>query len=62
MFALVYAITWFGEDGFTDPLALILATVAAGVLAVFVLTQAQSHHPLVPLCLFRDRNRTGASC
>ncbi|WP_181700007.1 MFS transporter [Nocardia sp. GTS18] len=59
-FALVFAITRFGEDGFTDPVALTAAGISVAVLAGFVLTQARSRHPLVPLSLFRDRNRTGA--
>jgi MFS family permease len=60
MVALVYSITRFGEDGFTDPLA--LGLVAAGVVALgaFTLTQSRSRSPLVPLSLFRDRNRSGA--
>jgi EmrB/QacA subfamily drug resistance transporter len=60
MVALVYAITRFGEDGFTDPIAWSL--VAAGVVALgaFTLTQSRSRSPLLPLSLFRDRNRTGA--
>ncbi|WP_447037257.1 MFS transporter [Streptomyces sp. DSM 118878] len=60
MVALVYAITRFGEDGFTDPVALVLLAAAAVLLVAFVLTQARSAHPLVPLSLFRDRNRSGA--
>ncbi|ONM47933.1 MFS transporter [Nocardia donostiensis] len=59
-FALVYAITRFGEDGFTDPVALVLIAVAAVVLAIFLVGQARSRNPLVPLSLFRDRNRAGA--
>lgn len=60
MIALIYAITRFGEDGFTDPLALTLVGVAAALLAVFIATQARSRSPLIPLSLFRNRNRTGA--
>jgi EmrB/QacA subfamily drug resistance transporter len=60
MVALVYAITRFGEDGFTDPTGLALAGVAAVLLSVFVVMQARSRSPLVPLSLFRDRNRAGA--
>ncbi|NKX86051.1 MFS transporter [Nocardia coubleae] len=59
-FALVFAITRFGEDGFTDSVALIAVVVAIVVLAGFVRTQARSRNPLIPLSLFRDRNRTGA--
>lgn len=60
MVALVYAITRFGEDGFTDPIALLLLGAAAVLLVVFTLTQARSRNPLMPLSLFRDRNRSGS--
>ncbi|GAA3152752.1 MFS transporter [Planomonospora alba] len=60
MVALVYAITRFGEDGFTDSIALGLLAAAAVLLAVFVRVQARSRSPLVPLSLFGDRNRSGA--
>lgn len=60
MVALVYAITRFGEDGFGDPIAYVLVGLSAILLIVFALTQRNSRNPLVPLSLFRDRNRTGA--
>jgi EmrB/QacA subfamily drug resistance transporter len=60
MVALVYAITRFGEEGFTDPVALTLLAASAVLLVAFVLTQARSAGPLVPLSLFKDRNRSGA--
>lgn len=60
MVALVYAITRFGDDGFTDPIAYALVAAAAVLLVAFVLTQRTSRSPLVPLDLFRDRNRSGA--
>jgi EmrB/QacA subfamily drug resistance transporter len=60
MVALVYAITRLGEDGLTDPFALSLLGGATLLLVAFVLTQARSRHPLLPLALFHDRNRTGA--
>lgn len=60
MVALVYAITRFGEDGFTDPIALLLLGAAVVLLVVFVLVQARSSSPLVPLSLFGDRSRAGA--
>lgn len=60
MVALVYAITRFGEDGFADPIGLGLLGAALGLLAAFIATQARSRTPLVPLSLFRDRDRAGA--
>lgn len=60
MVALVYAITRFGEDGFTDPVGLGLIGAALVLLATFIATQARSRTPLVPLGLFRDRGRSGA--
>ncbi|MDP9694896.1 UNVERIFIED_ORG: EmrB/QacA subfamily drug resistance transporter [Arthrobacter globiformis] len=57
MVALVYAITRFGEDGFTDPIGLGLIGAALVLLAAFIATQARSR---VPLSLFRDRGRAGA--
>lgn len=60
MVSLVYAITRFGEDGFTDPFAYALIATATVLLVVFVLLQRRSRNPLVPLALFADRNRSGA--
>lgn len=60
MVALVYAITRFGEDGFADPIAYGLIAAAAAMLVAFILTQRRSANPLIPLSLFKDRNRTGA--
>lgn len=58
--SLVYAITRFGEDGFADPIGYALAGAALLLLVVFVLTQRSSRNPMMPLSLFRDRNRAGA--
>jgi EmrB/QacA subfamily drug resistance transporter len=60
MVALVYAVTRFGEDGFTDRFGLGLIGAAVVLLAAFIATQTRSHTPLVPLSLFRDRGRAGA--
>lgn len=60
MVSLVYPITRFGEDGFTDPIAYALVAAAVVLLVVFVLIQRRSATPLVPLSLFQDRNRSGA--
>ncbi|CAL9616040.1 putative MFS-type transporter EfpA [Streptomyces sp. enrichment culture] len=60
MVALVYAITRFGEDGFTDPAALALLAAGTVLLVMFVRTQARSTAPLVLRGLLRVRNRSGA--
>ncbi|WP_309130635.1 MFS transporter [Brevibacterium sp.] len=60
MVALVYSITRFGETGMGDPIALALVATAAVLLVLFVVVQARSANPLVPLSLFRSRNRSGA--
>lgn len=60
MVALVYAITRFGEQGLADPIAYSMIAVAVGLTLAFVLVQRSSRSPLVPLELFRDRNRSGA--
>lgn len=60
MVLLVYAITRFGEAGFADPTLFILLAGSAVLLATFISTQARSRHPLMPLDLFGDRNRSGA--
>lgn len=59
MVSLVYAVTRFGEDGFADPIGYALVGAALVLLVVFVLTQRSSRNPLMPLSLFRDRNRAG---
>ena len=58
--ALVYAITRFGEEGSTDTVGLIVVALAVVLLTLFVVSQAQSANPLIPLGLLRDRNRSGA--
>lgn len=60
MVALVYAITRLGEEGLGDPTAFLLIGAAAVLIAVFIFNQSRSRSPLVPLSLFRDRNRSGA--
>jgi len=60
MVALVYAITRFAEAGFADPVGYSLIVAAVVLLVIFVLTQRSSRSPLLPLDLFKDRNRWGA--
>ena len=60
MVALVYGITRAGEHSWTDPLTLAAFAVAAVLLGVFLVLQARSSQPLLPLGLFADRNRSGS--
>lgn len=58
--ALVYGITRGGEHGWQHGVTLGAFAVAAILLPLFVLTQARSRDPLLPLDLFKSRNRTGS--
>lgn len=58
--SLIYAITRGGEHGWTDGLTLGLFAAAAVLLPLFILIQARSAQPLLPLRLFKDRNRSGS--
>lgn len=60
MAALMYAITRGGEHGWVDGLTLASFAAAAVLLPVFLLIQARSANPLVPLRLLQDRNRAGS--
>ncbi|WP_375757544.1 MFS transporter [Corallococcus exercitus] len=60
MFALAYGITRGGEHGWDDALT-VAAFIAALVLGgFFVALQARRAHPMLPLGLFRDRNRSSS--
>ena len=64
--ALVYGLSnaATGQDGTSHwGDAKVVATLAAGVAALvaFVLIEARTRHPLLPLRLLRDRNRAGAN-
>ncbi|WP_305094258.1 MFS transporter [Prescottella sp. R16] len=58
--ALVYGITRGGEDGWTDSMTLSLFAAAIALLALFVTIQIRSDHPMLPLRLLKDRNRSGS--
>jgi EmrB/QacA subfamily drug resistance transporter len=57
----VYTILGVEEQGWTSAQTLILAAVAIGLVAIFVLRQARIEKPLMPLRLFRSRNVSGAN-
>ncbi|MFE1798207.1 MFS transporter [Streptomyces sp. NPDC059517] len=60
LMALVYGITRGGEHGWTGGWTLGSFAAALVLLTVFLVLQARTAHPMMPLRLFRDRNRTGS--
>ncbi|WP_431045934.1 DHA2 family efflux MFS transporter permease subunit [Streptomyces sp. P1-3] len=60
LIALVYGITRGGEHGWTGGLTLASFATAAVLLAAFLVVQARTGHPMMPLRLFKDRNRWGS--
>jgi EmrB/QacA subfamily drug resistance transporter len=62
MAALVYGFIHAADPqhGWTDPVTLISFAVAVVMLIAFVLIEARSKQPLLPLRLFQDRTRVGA--
>ena len=58
---LVYGLIESSRLGFGH--SLVLVTLSGGVLllAVFVVVEAYSRHPMLPLTLFHSRNFTGAN-
>jgi EmrB/QacA subfamily drug resistance transporter len=60
MTALVYAITRGGEHGWADSVTVASFVAAAVFLPLFTLIQSRRANPLVPLWLFKDRNRAGS--
>jgi EmrB/QacA subfamily drug resistance transporter len=57
----VYTILGVEEHGWGSAQTLILAAVAIGLIAAFVLRQARIEKPLMPLRLFHSRNVSGAN-
>lgn len=60
MFALAFGITRGGEHGWGDALALAACAVFAVLAVLFFLSQRRRVHPMLPLGLFANRNRTGS--
>jgi EmrB/QacA subfamily drug resistance transporter len=57
---LVYGFTKASTDGWASTPTLILISVAVVLLALFVLVEARSSHPLLPLRVVAERNRGGS--
>ncbi|MFI1028511.1 DHA2 family efflux MFS transporter permease subunit [Streptomyces sp. NPDC020951] len=60
LISLVYGITRGGEHGWTNGLTLASFAAAAVLLVVFLFLQARTADPMMPLRLFKDRNRSGS--
>jgi EmrB/QacA subfamily drug resistance transporter len=60
LFLLVYGFTTAGTHGWSAPLTLLLLAGALALLAVFVVIELRSAHPLLPMRVVLDRNRGGA--
>lgn len=58
--ALVYGIMRGNEEGWTESVTLTSFVIAAVVLAAFIAIESKHEHAIMPLRLFKDRNRTGA--
>jgi EmrB/QacA subfamily drug resistance transporter len=59
MAALVYGFIHAASDGWGQRTTLVAFAAAAVLLTVFILVEAQTPHPLMPLRLFSDRTRVG---
>ncbi|MET8982424.1 MFS transporter [Streptomyces sp. NPDC004539] len=60
LIALVYGITRGGEHGWTDTVTLVCFTAAVALLTAFLLLQARTSDPMMPLRLLKDRSRSGS--
>jgi MFS family permease len=58
---IVYGLIEAGNVGFDSPMVLITLVVGVIALVVFVIIEARSHSPMVPLSLFRSRTFSGAN-
>jgi predicted MFS family arabinose efflux permease len=60
MVALTYSITRAGEHGWSDAMTVTGFIVAAALGGLFLWLQSRREHPVLPLGLFHDRNRSGS--
>jgi len=60
MVALAYAITRGGEHGWSDLATVVALNVAFALAVLFVTLQVRREHPMLPLGLLHNRNRSGS--
>lgn len=60
LFALVYGFIHAANDGWAQPLTIGSLVVGVALLALFVAVESRIPEPMMPLKIFRNRNRTGS--
>ncbi len=60
MVGLVYGFTEASSHGWTSPLTLAILTASVALIAAFVVVEARSPNPILPLRVVMDRNRGGS--
>ena len=58
---VIYALTEAGDKGWTAPAVVITAVVGVIALGAFVVAEARSPHPMLPLDIFKSRQFTAAN-
>lgn len=58
---VIYALTEAGDKGWTAPVVVVTGLVGLVALAAFVVVEARSPHPMLPLGIFRSRQFTAAN-
>ena len=58
---VIYALTEAGNKGWTAPVVLVTGLVGVVALVAFVVVEARSPHPMLPLNIFRSRQFTAAN-
>ncbi len=59
--ALVYGLISSARLGFADPSVIVVLLVAIVLMLIFLIVEARSPHPMLPLTLFRSRTFSGAN-
>ncbi|MEP7014693.1 MAG: MFS transporter [Verrucomicrobiota bacterium] len=59
--ALVYGLIESSRRGFTDPSVRVALVGAMALLVIFIIVEARSSNPMLPLTLFRSRTFAGAN-
>src|SRR4051794_20904132 len=58
---VIYALTEAGNKGWSAPAGVVTGLAGAAALATFVVVEARSPHPMLPLGIFRSRQFTAAN-